>query len=100
MTIPIIRSIWLAVAFTQLGGVGWVSAQTLLISQLGTGTVTQSSDVDSLQKQALEEGEAGKTDVAIRDYQRALERHPDWKEGLWNLGHVAIQQRPVCGSKG
>ncbi|MGA9670342.1 MAG: tetratricopeptide repeat protein, partial [Terracidiphilus sp.] len=45
-----------------------------------------SVDIDSLRKQALEEGEAGKTDAAIRDYQRALELQPEWKEGLWNLG--------------
>jgi tetratricopeptide (TPR) repeat protein len=46
------------------------------------------ADVDALQKLALQEGEAGKTDEAIRDYQRALELHPEWKEGWWNLGSL------------
>ncbi len=43
-------------------------------------------DVDTLQKQALQEGEAGKMDESIRDYQRVLELRPEWKEGWWNLG--------------
>jgi predicted Zn-dependent protease len=39
-----------------------------------------------LRKRALEEGEAGRTGDAIRDYKLALELQPDWKEGWWNLG--------------
>lgn len=86
MAIPIIRSIWLTVAFTQLGSVGTVCGEALPIAQSATSTVTTSADINSLEKQALDEGEAGKTDAAIRDYQRALELQPEWKEGLWNLG--------------
>jgi hypothetical protein len=46
----------------------------------------QPADLDALRQQALEEGQAGKTDSAIRDYRRALELDPGWKEGAWNLG--------------
>jgi tetratricopeptide (TPR) repeat protein len=86
MAIPIIRSIWLAVAVARLGCVGPVSGEILPIAQSAAGTGTALVDIDSLRKQALEEGEAGKTDAAIHDYQRALELQPEWKEGLWNLG--------------
>jgi tetratricopeptide (TPR) repeat protein len=53
------------------------------MAQAAAGTPV---DLDSLRKQALDEGQAGKTDDAIRDYQRALQLDPGWKEGLWNLG--------------
>jgi tetratricopeptide (TPR) repeat protein len=39
----------------------------------------------------LQEGEAGKTEEAIRDYQRALEIRPEWKEGRWNLGTLQYE---------
>jgi predicted Zn-dependent protease len=42
--------------------------------------------IDPLEQQALDEEQAGKTEDAIRDYGYALEQHPDWKEGMWNLG--------------
>ncbi len=45
-----------------------------------------SSDLDSLSRQALEEGEAGKNEDAIRDFKTVLSSRPDWKEGRWNLG--------------
>ena len=86
MPIPVIRSIGLVVALIQLACAGRASGEIFPIIQSATGAVTTSSDIDTLRKQALEEAEAGKTDAAIRDYQRALELQPDWKEGLWNLG--------------
>jgi len=92
MPIPKIRSIMLAIAFTQPICAGWASGATLpslqseTNGQSATGAVATSADIESLQKLALEEGEAGKTDDAIRDYKRALELQPAWKEGRWNLG--------------
>jgi len=86
MPIPVIRSIWLVVAFIQLACVGRSSGEIFVITQSGSGTASPSVDLDSLRKKALEEAEAGKTDDAIRDYRRALQFEPDWKEGLWNLG--------------
>jgi tetratricopeptide (TPR) repeat protein len=86
MPIPVIRSIWLVVAFIELACVRQSSGEIFLIAQSASGTVSPSIDLNSLRKQALEEAEAGKTDDAIRDYRRALEFQPEWKEGLWNLG--------------
>ena len=77
---------WLVVALIQLACVGRASGEIFPITQSATGAVTISADIESLRKQALDEAEAGKTDAAIRDYQRALELQPEWKEGLWNLG--------------
>jgi len=84
MPIPVIRSIWLVVALTQFAWVDRAPAEIFPFAQSAAGAA--SADIDSLRKQALEEAEAGKTDAAIRDYQRALELQPEWKEGLWNLG--------------
>jgi tetratricopeptide (TPR) repeat protein len=78
MAIPTLRFIWLGVALAQLTG---VAAGALPAAQ-----ATAPVDLDSLRRQALQEGETGRTEEAIRDYQRALELQPDWKEGLWNLG--------------
>jgi tetratricopeptide (TPR) repeat protein len=86
MPIPGIRSILLAISFAQLICAGRAPAEILPISQSAAGAVATSAGIESLQKQALEEGEAGKTDAAIRDYRRALELQPAWKEGRWNLG--------------
>jgi predicted Zn-dependent protease len=83
MPIPVFRSIWLAVAIVFAGRAGQVSGQAPVIAQ---NAASPAADVDLLEKQALEEGQAGKTDDAIRDYRRALEQRPEWKEGLWNLG--------------
>jgi tetratricopeptide (TPR) repeat protein len=46
-----------------------------------------------LRNRALEEGEAGKTSEALRDYQSALALQPDWKEGWWNLGMLQYSQK-------
>jgi tetratricopeptide (TPR) repeat protein len=47
---------------------------------------SQNSAAESLKSKALEEGESGKIDDAIRDYKQALQVDPSWKEGWWNLG--------------
>jgi tetratricopeptide (TPR) repeat protein len=46
---------------------------------------------ETLQSQALQEAETGKTEEAIRDYRRALDLRPDWKEGQWNLGTLQYE---------
>ena len=86
MSISRFRSICLGLALSQLACAGWVSAEPLPIAQSAAGAPTAPADIDTLQKRALQEGEAGKTGDAIRDYKRALELQPEWKEGLWNLG--------------
>jgi len=47
---------------------------------------SQNTATESLKSKALDEGEAGNVDDAIRDYKQALEIDPSWKEGWWNLG--------------
>ncbi|HKF49954.1 MAG TPA: tetratricopeptide repeat protein [Terracidiphilus sp.] len=73
------------------GLLAWLGTARVSLSQSSprqTAALSQDNqpDVASLRNQALEEGEAGKTADAIRDYRRALELQPDWKEGWWNLG--------------
>jgi tetratricopeptide (TPR) repeat protein len=83
MPISILRSIWLAMAIAFAASVAQVSGQTPPIAQNGASSA---ADIDLLEQQALDEGQAGKTEDAIRDFRRALEQRPDWKEGMWNLG--------------
>jgi tetratricopeptide (TPR) repeat protein len=71
----------MAIAFAA--SVAQVSGQTPPIAQNGASSA---ADIDLLEQQALDEGQAGKTEDAIRDFRRALEQRPDWKEGMWNLG--------------
>jgi Flp pilus assembly protein TadD len=86
MSISRFRSIWLGVALLPFACAGWASAELLPAAQSAAGATAAPADIDSLQKRALQEGEAGKTVDAIRDYKRALQLQPEWKEGLWNLG--------------
>ena len=58
------------------------------------------SDINLLEKQALEEGQAGKTEDALRDYRRALEQRPDWKEGTWNLGMLEYDSDRFAEARG
>ncbi len=83
MPIKGFRSIWLAVALSPLAGMAWASREAAPMAQAAAAAP---ADLDNLRKQALEEGQTGKTDEAIRDYQRVLQLDPGWKEGLWNLG--------------
>jgi len=55
--------------------------------------------IEELQKQALQEGESGKTEDAIRDYKRALELQPTWKEGRWNLGTLQYEANQFAEAK-
>jgi Flp pilus assembly protein TadD len=86
MSISRFRSIWLGVALLPFACAGWAFAEPLPADQSAAGAAAAPTDIDSLQKRALQEGEAGKTVDAIRDYKRALQLQPEWKEGLWNLG--------------
>jgi tetratricopeptide (TPR) repeat protein len=86
MPIPTLRSGSRGVALALLAGFGWVAASAISAAQSAPGATAAPVDIESLRRQALQEGETGKTADAIRDYQRALELQPDWKEGLWNLG--------------
>ena len=108
---PMIRAIWLGIALSSLAGVLTASRAPLAGVRDGADTIktdpTQSdsvqvggapraADVEGLRQQAFDEGQAGKTDDAIRDYTRALQISPDWKEGWWNLGMAATDlQTPL-----
>jgi tetratricopeptide (TPR) repeat protein len=86
-----IRSIGLALAGFGLAGATMATGTMLPVAQAvqshaGAGTAQPTADLDALRQQALDEGQTGKTDSAIRDYRRALELDPGWKEGAWNLG--------------
>jgi tetratricopeptide (TPR) repeat protein len=100
MSTRLLRSLWLGVAVSQLAGVGCAAAAVAPFAQAASGSATAPADLASLQKQALEEGETGKTDDAIRDYERALQLEPGWKEGLWNLGMLQYSSNRFAEAKG
>jgi tetratricopeptide (TPR) repeat protein len=79
LSMGVLRGLVLGAAIP--GVAGMVAAQ-----QPAPGVSPTGAEIESLQRTALQEGEAGKTDEAIRDYQHALEFRPEWKEGWWNLG--------------
>ena len=56
-------------------------------------------NLDALQKQALQEGQDGKVDESIRDYQCVLTVRPDWKEGWWNLGTLQYSANRFAEAK-
>jgi tetratricopeptide (TPR) repeat protein len=60
---------------------------------------SQNSVAESLKSKALDEGEAGKVDDAIRDYKQALEIDPSWKEGWWNLGVLQYSANHFADAK-
>jgi tetratricopeptide (TPR) repeat protein len=83
MPTSVFRTICLAAAIVFLAQADQVSGQAPPSQQNG---VNPTAAIDPLQQQALDEEQAGKTEDAIRDYGYALQQHPDWKEGMWNLG--------------
>ena len=85
MPMLVFRTLCLGLALFLLAGVSRVGGQA--------SSAGESGNADQLRKLALEEGEAGKTDDAIRDYRRALELQPEWKEGWWNLGMLQYSSR-------
>jgi tetratricopeptide (TPR) repeat protein len=48
-----------------------------------------SASLDERSRQAAASLAAGNTDEAIRIYQQALQLHPEWDEGRWNLAMLA-----------
>jgi predicted Zn-dependent protease len=83
MPTSVFRTICLAAAIVFLASAEQVSAQASPSEQ---NAANPTAAIDPLQQQALDEEQAGKTEDAIRDYGHALEQHPGWKEGMWNLG--------------
>ena len=63
---------------------------TFLTSPISIGTTRPQAIVqpsfEDLEKSATAAREAGKTEEAVRDYQRAVELRSDWEEGWWYLG--------------
>ena len=81
MALSALRSICLSLALAQCTGLA-----RNLAAQSPSPTNADPAELDRLRSLALQEGESGKTEDAIRDYQRILSQQPDWKEGTWNLG--------------
>lgn len=81
----VFRSVILGIAILQ-HPLAWGAGGRPLIAQQSSNADSTPTDVESLRTLALQEGESGKTAEAIRDYKRALELQPTWKEGWWNLG--------------
>jgi tetratricopeptide (TPR) repeat protein len=91
-----IFAIWLIFAGVALGraeiSVSAI-AQEPLVSQAAAAIREAAHGLDDLRRQALQEGESGRTEEALRDYGRALELDPTWKEGRWNLGMLQYSAR-------
>jgi len=83
MPTSLFQTICLAAAMLFWAPVEQVLGQVSPTEQNGA---SPKATIDPLEQQALDEEEAGKTEDAMRDYGHALEQHPDWKEGMWNLG--------------
>jgi len=49
-------------------------------------------DFEAAAKSAAEARDAGRKDEALRDYKRAVEIRPDWKEGWWYVGTLEYDQ--------
>ena len=66
---------------------GYQSAAGL---QAATGTTPdEPANLDELSHQAAAAQAAGNSDHAIRIYKQALQMHPEWSEGWWNLGMLS-----------
>jgi len=76
----------LGAALSLSVGTGWAVGMKPAFEQIRTSGQEATISLEELQKRALQEGESGNTEQAIRDYKRALELQPEWKEGRWNLG--------------
>lgn len=53
----------------------------------------KSQSFDEISRQAAASLAAGNSDEAIRIYQQALQAHPEWDEGRWNLAMLAYSSR-------
>lgn len=80
----------------------WIAcaaAQNASAIQASENAVLTPAEADQLQQQALDEGEAGKTSDALRDYRRVLAVRPEWKEGRWNLGMLEYGSNQFADAK-
>jgi tetratricopeptide (TPR) repeat protein len=93
MNSAVCRAICLGACLLVWLGLGQTSGFSLPVSQSARTQQDGPSGVSVLRNRALEEGEAGKTSEALRDYQSALALQPDWKEGWWNLGMLEYSQK-------
>jgi tetratricopeptide (TPR) repeat protein len=57
----------------------------------GANQDSREASFENLRRKAADEAEAGKTTDAERDIRQALDIHPDWKEGWWNLGTLEYE---------
>ena len=58
-----------------------------------SGNPANSQSFDELSRQATAAMGAGNTDQAIHIYQDALQLHPEWDEGRWNLAMLAYSAK-------
>jgi tetratricopeptide (TPR) repeat protein len=86
MPILALRSIPTGLAVLLAATIVSASGATFAIAQPDSAETASPIDIEDLQEHALAEAQDGNTPDALRDYQRALEIRPDWKEGRWNLG--------------
>src|SRR5260370_19800487 len=86
LSMRVLRSIAVGVVLCEPLLLWCATGEILQTPQSATGRPAERIDIEALQKLAQQEGESGQTTEAIRDYQRALEQRPEWKEGWWNLG--------------
>src|SRR5260370_40461400 len=85
LSMRVLRSIAVGVVLCEPLLLWCATGEILQTPQPATGRPAERIDIEALQKLAQQEGESGQTTAAIRDYQRALELRPEWKEGWWNL---------------
>jgi tetratricopeptide (TPR) repeat protein len=93
-----VRSIALSAALCVLSLCLHAQAGVLAPQAVANGAPVQ-ENLDALQKLAQQEGEAGQTSEAIRDYKRVLESRPEWKEGWWNLGALQYSANQFADAK-
>jgi tetratricopeptide (TPR) repeat protein len=82
----VLRLFAFGAALSLAGSTGRAAIVTPSFEQVPAAKQESQFSLEELQRRAMQEGEAGTTEEAIRDYTRALELQPTWKEGLWNLG--------------
>lgn len=54
-------------------------------SASGNSIGASSEKFEELSRQAVEAQKAGQTELAIQNFQQALQLHPEWDDGRWNL---------------
>jgi tetratricopeptide (TPR) repeat protein len=98
VSMRVVRSIALSVALCLLS-LSLRAQAGAMASQAAANGAPVAVNLDALQKLAQQEGEAGQTSEAIRDYKRVLESRPEWKEGWWNLGALQYSANQFADAK-